>query len=203
MCQRVWFSSWYTCRCCRCPAESIACSKKLVRGEMPQAGPCAGQPTGDKKDGVWQQFMGRKADRIIHCRDHVAQQRWHWAAQKPLPSEQHELKAGPLPGGRRPAPTPHGGQRAGPASCRQADGRGPGEGREGTVSEKCLRRWPNRARPTPESSFWKAGEGGPGHGAGQVPSAGLRPGAALGRYPPRPPRAPNAAPSALPSTSSL
>lgn len=186
-CQRVWFSSRFACRCCRRPAESIACSKKLVRGERPQAGPCASQPTGDKKDGTWQQFMGRKADWIIHCRDHVAQQRWHWAAQKPLPSEQHELKAGHLPGGRHPAPTPWGGQRAGPASWRQADRRGPGEGREGGVSEKCLRRWPNRPRPTPGSSFWKAGEGGPGHGAGQLPSAGLRPGARLGRDPPHSP----------------
>lgn len=33
-----------------------------------------------------QQFMGRKADCLIHCQGHVSQQRWHWVAQKLLPS---------------------------------------------------------------------------------------------------------------------
>lgn len=56
-----------------------------VRGPR-QVGPCPSQPTGDKKDAAQEQFMGRKADWIIHCQGHVSQQRWHRAAQKPLPS---------------------------------------------------------------------------------------------------------------------
>lgn len=59
----------------------IASSKETVRGQRPLAQP----PTGDKKDGGWQQFLGRKADWIVHCQGHVRQQRWHGAAQKPWP----------------------------------------------------------------------------------------------------------------------
>ena len=63
----------------------IACSKELVRGERPQAAPCPSHLTGDKKDGARLQFLGRKGDWLIHPRGHVSQQRWHQAAQKPLP----------------------------------------------------------------------------------------------------------------------
>lgn len=40
----------------------VACSKEPVRGKRPLPRP----PTGDKKDGAWQQFVGRKADWITH-----------------------------------------------------------------------------------------------------------------------------------------
>lgn len=76
-------TAWATCQV-RGPdwRSPIAYSKKLTGGERPQAGPCPSHPPGDKKDEAREQFMGRKADWIIH----MSQQRWHLAAQKPLPS---------------------------------------------------------------------------------------------------------------------
>lgn len=150
----------------------IAYSKEPVRGERPLPLP----PTGDKKDGAWQQFMGRKADWIIHCQGHARQQRWHLAAQKPRPPGQHVLRAGHIPGDR------------------QVSG-GPGEEREGRIPEKCLRGWPDRPMLTLGSTgkFVLEGWRRPWPWAGQLSSAGLGPGAGLSGHPPHPPT-PRAAP---------
>lgn len=75
-------AAWALCQVRGPPPAARSCSEARGPGQpLPQP------PHGDKKDGaLQQQFLGGRGARVVRHQGHVSQQRWHWAAQKPLSS---------------------------------------------------------------------------------------------------------------------